>query len=465
MSIRANHLALCLLSTLCAIDARAEAPWDQILGPTQAKLPAARAALAEAVQVVTFHLSTAASRVKWETDLSKALEQAKAEGRPVFVTMRCLPCKSCSDFDKDVLEGGDDLDPLLLQFVTVRLTSAKDVDMRLLPMGRFEDMDTSWWGWLLSPEGRIYGVFGGRDASGDAGRTSKKALIATLKRVLDHHYDPRRSTWNIDGPLPKLDGDPATPATLPGYQNWLGKGHKGEALKKQECMHCHEVQEILHQTAIDAKTFDKKTDLEIWPLPENTGITLDRDDGLRVKMVKDGTAAAKAGIKAGDRLGGASGRRLFSQADFRAALHQTPKKGPASIEVIWLRGDQVMKGALELADGWRKSNNMWRVSLAEGVIGSAPGFWPLDGGKYREKLGLAGDAMSVAPYYGKDPQGPAFAAGLRAEDVITAVNGQSPNFAGRQWLVWFRLTFEKGEEIKMSVVDAKGEKKMIAYRP
>src|SRR3978361_1497945 len=101
MHSRALHLALSLLASLWAnASATAQTPWDQILGPPQAKLPAARAALAEAANIVTFHQSTAASKIKWETDLTQAFKLAKAEGRPVFVTMRCLPCKSCSDFDK-----------------------------------------------------------------------------------------------------------------------------------------------------------------------------------------------------------------------------------------------------------------------------------------------------------------------------------------------------------------------------
>src|SRR5690242_20326004 len=54
--------------------------------------------------------------VKWRSDLGNAMEQARRENRPLFVTLRCLPCKQCSAFDKDVLEGGPLLDPLLRQF-------------------------------------------------------------------------------------------------------------------------------------------------------------------------------------------------------------------------------------------------------------------------------------------------------------------------------------------------------------
>src|SRR5262249_9837381 len=91
-------------------------------------------------------------KVVWRSDLAKSLAEAKSTGRPMFVTFRCLPCKQCSAFDKDVLEGGGDLDPLLKQFITVRLISAKDIDFRIFPAEGFQDLDLTWWGDFVSRE-------------------------------------------------------------------------------------------------------------------------------------------------------------------------------------------------------------------------------------------------------------------------------------------------------------------------
>src|SRR5689334_22359192 len=82
------------------------ADWQEILGPAQGEVP-----LPEAPVV-------------WRKDLDKALAEARQSNRPLFVTMRCLPCKQCAAFDKEVLEGGPELNPLLARFVTVRLTNA-----------------------------------------------------------------------------------------------------------------------------------------------------------------------------------------------------------------------------------------------------------------------------------------------------------------------------------------------------
>src|SRR5262245_14470553 len=164
-------------------------PWKEIVGPAQGQRP-----------------GSATVPVTWRTDLLRALAEARTQNRPLFVTFRCLPCKQCAAFDKEVLEGGPDLDPLLSQFITVRLTDAAAIDSRIFPLEGFVDLDLSWWGWFLSPEGRVYGVFGGRDHVSDATRISKAALIETCFRILAHHYDPRRAQWDIDGPAPDLSG-------------------------------------------------------------------------------------------------------------------------------------------------------------------------------------------------------------------------------------------------------------------
>ncbi len=183
-----------------------EPAWDEILGPSRGSRPAPQAG------------------VIWRDDLGASLAEAQESGRPLFVTMRCLPCKQCADFDKDVLEGGPRLDPQLEQFVTVRLTDARKVDLGILPMEGFQDMDLSWWGWFLSPEGRVYGVFGGKDHVSDSTRISVEALRNTLERVLDHHYDPRRAGWDIDGRAPDPTVAARVPADLPGYESWARRG-------------------------------------------------------------------------------------------------------------------------------------------------------------------------------------------------------------------------------------------------
>ena len=420
------------------------ADWSQVLGPSQAAIPFPQ------------------EQVVWRKDVASALKEAKENNRPLFVTMRCLPCKQCSAFDKEVLEGGPQLNPLLARFVTVRLTNAADIDLRMFPVEGFQDLDMSWWGWFLSPEGKIYGVFGGRDHVSDAARSSKDALMAALFRVLQHHYDPRRATWNVDGPVPEIAGEAKTPRQLSGYSSWYKKLHPNEK-KAGSCVHCHQVNDILRTPAVEAKTFDKFRDVEVWPLPENVGITVDRDDGLLVKAVTVDSPAARAGIKIGDRLGAAGGRRLFSQTDFRGVLHRGPRDD-GEIGVAWLRDGKVMEGKLTLQPGWRKTVLDWRMSISQGVIGAYPGFFPLSvSASKRQKLGIAANAMAIEPYMGSSTNSAAYKGGVRGNHVVTAVDGISTNITGRAFLVWFRQRHDAGDHVKLTVRDPQGQTKEITY--
>ena len=112
-------------------------PWKEILGPPKGKVPT----------------SPSSSTVAWRIDLAEAMVEARQKNRPLFVTFRCLPCKQCADFDKEVLEGGPDLDPLLTQFITVRLTDAAAIDLGIFPADFRGEVHRGTWGAVEWDEG------------------------------------------------------------------------------------------------------------------------------------------------------------------------------------------------------------------------------------------------------------------------------------------------------------------------
>jgi S1-C subfamily serine protease len=222
------------------------------------------------------------------------------------------------------------------------------------------------------------------------------------------------------------------------------------------------VNDILRQPAVTAKTFDLRRDFDVWPLPENVGLMLERDHGLLLTNVVPGSPADEAGLKAGDLLGAAGGRRCFSQTDFRGALHRGPR-GAGDIEVWWTRGGEAMSGKLAVAEGWRKTILDWRMSFAEGITSVAPGFFPMPVNSRREQFKISPDKMAVSPYMGSDTTGHAYKAGLRGNDVITAVNGESPNLVARAFLSWFVHKFDPGDQVRLSVLDKNGVQREVTY--
>lgn len=387
-------------------------------------------------------------KVLWGGDFQKALEQARLTRRPILVTWRCLPCKQCAEFDKGVLDGSPKLTPLLRRFVTVRLTDAAFLDERYFPFKTHQDLDLSWWAYFLSSEGEYYGVFGGKDHVSDATRISESALVKSMERVLAHHYDPRRKKWNVDLPVGFASKTKSSPKDLKGYQ-LLGKIRPELGKPFQlfgSCIHCHQVGDMLNIEAMDDGTFNLDQFNGQWPLPENVGILLDRDDGLLVKQITPLSPAAEAGIKAGDQLGMANGMRLYGQADFRGVLHRAAI-GEDLIQVAWTREGQAQAGILRVQTGWRKTENSWRKTVYDGVYGPGMGFFPLKGPKSGK-----GQGLSVKPWMGQNPKDrPIYQTGLRAHMEIIEINGMTQDMETRQLIAWFRLNFKSGQEVTYTV--------------
>ena len=384
-------------------------------------------------------------KVIWRTDFPAALKEANSTGRPILVTWRCLPCKQCAEFDQEVLDGSYFLDPLLRRFVTVRMTDAAQLDQRYFPYKTHQDLDLSWWAYFLSPEGSYYGVFGGKDHVSDKTRISEAALINSLQRVLQHHYHPKRKTWNIDLPAGYAS---ITPKDTKGYKLLkdkypnLGKPHA----QYGACIHCHQVGDMLHMETLDDRTFRVEDLTSKWPLPENVGIYLDRDSGLIVTKVTPGSPAAKSGLLVGDQLGMANNTRLFGQADLRGVLHRA-KSGNDTIHIAWERKGQVHLGILQVQTGWKETPNAWRKTVYDGVYGPGMGFFPLNGPNAGKGKGL-----SVKPWMGRPPNNrPVYQTGLRPNMEIIAINDMDKDLATRELITWFRLNHKPGDEVTYTV--------------
>lgn len=423
MFSKLTFACLTLLITLTA--AQGATDWRQVMGPAEGSVPT------EPFQ----------DTVEWRDDLDAAFRLAKQENRPLFITFRCPPCDQCSWFDAVVLRGSPTLTPLYKQFVTARITDAAQLKIEVFKPQEFQDLDLSWWGYFMSPDGKMYGVYGGKDHISDMTRVSEKGLADVMQRVLAHHYDPRREAWDIDGPTPNLSST-KTPFDLPYAAQYASDR---PYLKKQPCLHCHQVNDILYNAEMQQSGFDKATAAQPWPFPENVGMELDLNDNLLVTKVEPGSAADKAGIQQGDRLVVAEGRKLFSNTDFRGALHRA-SDGPATISVYYNRNGQPAQAVIQTGEGWKETLVFWRKSIYDGVMGGTPGFFPIKGPNMGQ-----GKGMSIKPWTKGKESHPAYKAGLRPNMEIVAVDGNGKDMDSREFMTWFRMNYEPGDEVTVTV--------------
>jgi serine protease Do len=303
----------------------------------------------------------------------------------------------------------------------VRITG---VDLSLFEF----DYDLTWYGFFLSADEVVYGRYGGRDAKSDEGRLSLTGLKYAMEKALAQHEQGAK-------PPPPRE----KPVRVEEFK--AAKMRRGN-----ECIHCHQVNEFRRADAKAAGTWSRD-DLWVYPLPENVGITLEVDRGDVVKAVAPGSPAAKAGLKAGDVLTRLNGYRVASFADAQYALHKAPKSGRIPFES--LSGANQLDGALEVADGWRKTNITWRSSLLD-ILPSMP----ISGEDLTaaEKKALGLPESRAVFRQDKFVHSTLKAVGLKAGDIVVGLNGNGIDGSMDDFLGRVRREYLVGDAVTLNVV-------------
>jgi hypothetical protein len=265
----------------------------------------------------------------------------------------------------------------------VRKTEMTDMDI-----ARFDfDFDTTWTAFFLDADRNIYSRYGGRDESTSDGRQTKASLLQTMREVLELH-EQRKAAGRLlvkDNDVHPSPAEKLTPKDIP----LLRDNHSG-------CVHCHQVREYrLLQAAHDGKF--SRDDLFPFPLPENLGVTFDRDHGHRVKRIEPESAAASSGLRPGDTILRVNDVAVHSEGDVRWALHRAREDQPLSI-VARRESDSgdAATSTTELRPpaNWKQTDLGWRKSLRS--VPLSLGFLGYALGREEKKTaGLADDSLAI----------------------------------------------------------------------
>ena len=315
---------------------------------------------------------------------------------------------------------------LAKQFVLLRFESMRGVNLHVFEF----DYDVTWMGFFLTADERVLGRFGGRDEHAPAKYHSLPALRYAMAAALRRFREEAKA---------KPEPRPAEP--LRPEQYGAARTRPGKS-----CIHCHHVNEF-RRTDLQQQGRWSVEDLYQYPVPENLGFSVSLDQGNRVRKVRPGSAAERAGLRPGDVLQSLDGHTVASFADVQHALHRAPRTG--KITAAWVRGDKTESGALALAEGWRKTDLSWRWSLQS--LQPAPGLRGEDLTAAEKKaLGLDPERLAFRQgnFVGRDAQ----RAGILQNDVIVGVDDRTLKLTARQFDVYVRLNYRPGQRVVVNVI-------------
>ncbi len=377
-------------------------------------------------------------------DLNRALLQARLENKPLFITFRCVPCEACAGFDAEVAQGNGKVQQLAREaFIPVRQVEMKGVDLSLFQF----DYDLNWAAMFINADSTVYARYGTQSAEGPDAYNSLQGLENTMRRVLELHEaypENRESLRDKRGPAKPYQ----TPLEMPGMEN---KDALRQATTRRNCIHCHMIHDAEHRGAALSGEWSEEM-LWRYPLPENVGLEVDADHGIRIERVLEDSPAARAGFETGEDLLRVAGQPMTSVADIQWALHQLPP----SDTVVTVEGSRSGEKSLKLSDGWKKTDISWRGSLWS-VPPKLRIWMPPLGAKNRQKHSIAPEEQAFLIKWintGEKAGQAARKIGLRQGDIVVGLAGKPlpAKLTPSQFNARIKLNYEVGEVLPLTVL-------------
>ncbi len=277
-----------------------------------------------------------------------------------------------------------ELQKLLDQFVCVRLVQMWGVDLT-----RFQfDFAMTWAVFFQNADATTYGRYGTRSALKN--ESARDASLAGFKRAIEGAIEVharygkgadtvrgelagkqvrRAPEWDRPETIPKIAGDALLATRFNGPSE-----NRSERAHGVGCIHCHNVPDNeLLSLRLAGKPIPEKL---VWPypMPGAVGLQLDPDQRAAVLRVRDGSAAAKAGIQPGDEVLRMAGQPILSPADVQWVLHNAPGEGSLAVDIR--RAREMHRVTLPLEADWRRNLGDWRfvnLGVCMHIAGSTAG--------------------------------------------------------------------------------------------
>jgi hypothetical protein len=381
-------------------------------------------------------------------DLAEGFNEARRTGKPLFVTLRCIPCEACSRFDKKLLDRQNEVHDLLDKFVCVRVVQGNNLDLSLFQF----DYDQSFHAFFLNADKTVYGRFGTRSAREEEEDMTMTGLREAMLGALELHARYPANREQLAGKQPR-PAEFRVPEELPQLKGKYTDKLNYEGAVVASCIHCHQIIDSQRQLS---RTRDKTMPEQLlfpYPLPDVLGLRMNPEERATIAKVAPDSMADKAGLKAGDRIVALAGQPILSTADLQWVLHNTASTAHLTANVR--RGDKSLDVTIDLPRDWRRSSDIsFRASSWELRRMASGGLLLADlGDDQRKDLNLSDDALALFVKHVGEYGAHAVAkqAGFRKGDVIVAVNGKRDRLSESQFLA-HTLAVRPGTRITTTVL-------------
>jgi len=332
--------------------------------------------------------------------------------------------------DGQVVRQDSEISELLDQFECVRIVRMNGIDLNQFQF----DYDQTWAVMFFRHDGMILARYGTRGDRDGMKFNSLEGFSSTINNVLevDRNWQPTQQQEYASKVGPKSQY--GVPDKIPSstISNILNRAREG----KQSCIHCHNVYDAKRDVAISQKSYDPAKRFK-YPLPQNIGLDIEVTSGMKISSVIPNSAAAKAGLKSGQRIVRMNGQPIHSMADMQFVLHHAGENAEIDVEAKD-ESNTCVTATILLQPGWRQSDISWRASMYG--MPPKPGLHvEATANAEKQKLGIAEGkaALTIKGIYGSEVR----EAGLKKDDVIVQFGDEMNHHTAGEFHAHLRMNY------------------------